>query len=133
MVDEAKRLREEKVADLAVKEARRDELEAVKVEKEREKEAAEVPEKEALDFYRRVEEEERRKQEEQEKEAADAEAAEYFTGLDRWANPISDCDICIYLTEYFLNCDICISLKEYFLNCDICISLKRVFSPFLPQ
>ena len=75
MVDEAKRLREEKVADLAVKEARRDELEAVKVEKEREKEAAEVPEREALDFYRRVEEEERRKQEEQEKEAADAEAA----------------------------------------------------------
>jgi len=82
MVEEAKRLQEEKVTELASKEARKIEVEALKTLKETEKEAAEAPEKEALDYYRKLEEEEERKKEEAEKAAKDAEAAEYFSMLD---------------------------------------------------
>jgi len=82
MVEEAKRIREEKVAELASKEAVLTQQQETKEVKEQEKEAAEGPEKEALEFYRKVEEEERRKKEESEAAARDAEAGEYFAILD---------------------------------------------------
>jgi len=82
MVEEAKRIREEKVAELASKEAVLTQQQETKELKEQEKEAAEGPEKEALEFYRKVEEEERRKKEESEAAARDAEAGEYFAILD---------------------------------------------------
>merc|ERR1712013_828762 len=82
MVEEAKRIREEKVAELASKEAVLTQQQETKELKEQEKEAAEGPEKEALEFYRKVEEEERRKKEESEAASRDAEAGEYFAILD---------------------------------------------------
>ena len=88
MVEEAKRIREEKVADLASKEAVLIQQESIKELKEKEKEAAEGPEKEALEFYRKVEEEERRKKEESEAAARDAEAGEYFAILDSDADGV---------------------------------------------
>jgi len=88
MVEEAKRIREEKVADLASKEAVLIQQESVKELKEKEKEAAEGPEKEALEFYRKVEDEERRKKEESEAAARDAEAGEYFAILDSDADGV---------------------------------------------
>ena len=92
MVEEAKRIREEKVADLASKEAVLTQQESVKQLKEQEKEAAEVPEKEALEFYRKVEEEERRKKEESEAAARDAEAGDYFAILDSDADGVVTID-----------------------------------------
>jgi len=82
MVEEAKRLQEEKVTELTAKEARKVELDALKTLRENEKEVAEAPEKEALDYYRKLEEEEQRKKDEAEKAVKEAEAAEYFTMLD---------------------------------------------------
>merc|ERR1719154_20030 len=58
------------------------ELETNKAEKERLKEEAEAPEKEALDYYKRIEEEGKKKQEEEEAASAAAEAAEYFSLID---------------------------------------------------
>ena len=43
------------------KEKRKTELEGLKQQREKEKEDAEAPEKEALDYYRQLEEEERKK------------------------------------------------------------------------
>jgi hypothetical protein len=43
------------------KEKRKNELESLKEQKQKEKEEAEAPEKEALDYYRQLEEEERKK------------------------------------------------------------------------
>merc|ERR1719309_186472 len=82
MVEEAKRLQEEKVAELATKEAKKVEQEAVKQEKEQLKEAAEAPEKEALDFYKKLEEEENKKKMEQEEEENKAKADAMFASLD---------------------------------------------------
>lgn len=82
MVDEAKRIQEEKVAELAEKETKKAELDSFRNVLERERDAAEAPEKEALDFYKKVEEEENRKREEAEKAAEEASAAEYFFSLD---------------------------------------------------
>merc|ERR1719195_1116667 len=92
MVEEAKRIREEKVAELASKEAVLTQQQETKEVKEQEKEAAEVPEKEALEFYRKVEEEERRKKEESEAAARDAEAGDYFAILDSDADGIVTID-----------------------------------------
>merc|ERR1719154_791981 len=58
------------------------ELETNKAEKEKLKEEAEAPEKEALDYYKRIEEEEKKKQEEAAAVASAAEAAESFSVLD---------------------------------------------------
>jgi len=82
MVEEAKRLQQEKVSELSTKETRKVELEALKTLREQEKEAAEGPEKEALDFYRKLEEEEKRKKEEEEKAEELVQAADYFALLD---------------------------------------------------
>lgn len=82
MVEEAKRLQEEKVAELADKETRKVELQALKEIKEQEKVVAEAPEKEALDFYRQLEEEEKVKKEAAEKAAEEVQATEYFVLLD---------------------------------------------------
>ena len=81
-MDEAKRLQGEKVVELQEKEARKLELEVVKEQKEKEKEVAETPEKEALEFYKKVEEEEQKRKDEQEQESRDQEAASYFQALD---------------------------------------------------
>jgi len=88
MVDEAKRIQEEKTAELAQKETKKAELDSFREVLQRDKDAAEAPEKEALDFYKKVEEEENRKREEAEKAAADASAAEYFAALDTDADGI---------------------------------------------
>jgi len=82
MVNQAKVMLEEKRVQLQEKEMQKTELEAAKVEKERLKEEAEAPEKEALDYYRQIEEEETRRQEEEKKAAEDAAAAETFAELD---------------------------------------------------
>jgi len=82
MVNEAKVMLDEKKAQMQEKENKKAELEALKVEKQNAKEVAEAPEKEALDYYKRIEEEEKKKQEEQEAASAAAEAAEYFSILD---------------------------------------------------
>ena len=82
MVQEARHQLEEKKLRLQEKEAKKLELEALKEEKEKLKEEAEAPEKEALDYYRKIEEEERRKEEEEKEARTSAEAASYFTDLD---------------------------------------------------
>ena len=82
MVNQAKVMLEEKRVQLQEKEMQKTELEAAKVEKERLKDEAEAPEKEALDYYRQIEEEETRRQEEEKKAAEDAAAAETFSELD---------------------------------------------------
>merc|ERR1711983_610641 len=54
----------------------------MKDEKQRLKEEAEVPEKEALDYYKKIEEEEKQRQEEEKTAKEAAEASEYFSMLD---------------------------------------------------
>jgi len=82
MINEGKILQEERASQLAEKENRKLSLEAEKEELRLAKEAAEAPEKEALEFYRQLEEEENKKREEEEKEAKAAEAEVYFKELD---------------------------------------------------
>jgi len=82
MVQEGGRLRGEKEGELTSLEGRKGELERVKEEKEKVKEEAEAPEKEALEFYRQLEEEEKRKREELEKAEEAAKAGDYFMELD---------------------------------------------------
>ena len=82
MVQEARSQLEEKKLRLQEKEVRKAELEAVKVEKEKMKEEAEAPEKEALDYYRKIEEEEKKRAEEADAARAAAEAESYFALLD---------------------------------------------------
>ena len=73
MVEEARTQLQEKKLRLQEKEARKSELEMVKEEKERLKEEAEAPEKEALDYYRKIEEEEKKRAEEADAARAAAE------------------------------------------------------------
>jgi len=82
MVTEGGRLRGEKSGELSSLEVRKLELEKSKIQKEFVKDEVEVPEKEALQFYRQLEDEERKKREEKEKAVEDAKAAEYFRELD---------------------------------------------------
>ena len=82
MVEEARTQLQEKKLRLQEKEARKSELEMIKEEKERLKEEAEAPEKEALDYYRKIEEEEKKRAEEAETARAAAEAESYFVELD---------------------------------------------------
>merc|ERR1719466_717012 len=63
-------------------EAKKAQLVTSKDEKLKLKDEAEAPEKEALDYYKRIEEEEKKRQEEEEAATAAAEAAEYFSILD---------------------------------------------------
>merc|ERR1719452_400796 len=82
MVNEAKLMLDEKKAKIQEKENVKAEFEAVKEEKQKLRDEAEAPEKEALDYYKRIEEEEKKKQEEAAAVASAAEAAEFFTVLD---------------------------------------------------
>ena len=82
MVQEARSQLEEKRLRLQEKEVRKSELEAAKEEKQKLKEEAEAPEKEALDYYRKIEEEEKRRAEEADAARAAAEAETYFASLD---------------------------------------------------
>merc|ERR1712013_741079 len=82
MANEAKHILDEKMVKVQDQEKKKLELESLKVEKQRLKDDAEVPEKEALDYYKRLEEEEQRRKEEEEIAAAAAEAKEYFSILD---------------------------------------------------
>jgi len=82
MVNQAKTLLEEKRVQLQEKEMRKAELEKTKEEKQRLKDEAEIPEKEALDYYRKIEEEEKKRQEEEQAAKDAAEAADYFAQLD---------------------------------------------------
>ena len=82
MANEAKHILDEKMVKVQDQEKRKLELESLKDEKQRLKDDAEVPEKEALDYYKRLEEEEKRRNEEEELAAAAAEAEEYFSILD---------------------------------------------------
>merc|ERR1712013_890723 len=82
MVNEAKVMLDEKTVKVQELEARKAELETSKEEKQKFKDEAEAPEKEALDYYKRIEEEEKKRQEEEEAAAAATEAAEYFSILD---------------------------------------------------
>jgi vacuolar-type H+-ATPase subunit I/STV1 len=61
MIKEAQAMQQERIAQIAEKEKRKTELEALKQVKQKEKEDAEAPEKEALGYYRQLEEEERKK------------------------------------------------------------------------
>merc|ERR1711892_375159 len=82
MVNEAKVLLDEQLVKVQELEAKKAGLEASKENKQKYKEETEAPEKEALDYYRRIEEEEKKKQEEVEAAAAAADAVEYFSILD---------------------------------------------------
>ena len=82
MVQEAQTQLEEKKLRLQEKETKKSELEAVKEEKQKLKEEAEAPEKEALDYYRKIEEEEQRREEEEKAARTAAEAESYFRDLD---------------------------------------------------
>ena len=82
MIEEAKRLQQERGEEVVAKEREKSELEANKEQLRAAKEAAEAPEKEALDFYRQLEEEEQRKKTELEQLARDVEAEELFAALD---------------------------------------------------
>jgi len=82
MVNEAKVTLDEKQVQIQEKESKKAELEAVKEEKQKLRDEAETPEKEALDYYKRIEEEEKKKQEEADAAASAAESAEYFSVLD---------------------------------------------------
>jgi len=82
MVEEARRLQEERTQQISEKEQEKATLEASKEEKRQAKEAAEGPEKEALDFYKQLEEEERIKKNEEEEFARNVEAEQMFTALD---------------------------------------------------
>ena len=57
-------------------------VEAEKDVKHQVKEEAEKPEKEALEFYKQLEEEEKKKKEEEEKQQKDGEAIKVFAELD---------------------------------------------------
>jgi len=82
MVQEAQTQLEEKKLRLQEKETKKSELEAVKEEKQKLKEEAEAPEKEALDYYRKIEEEVQRREEEEKAARTAAEAESYFRDLD---------------------------------------------------
>jgi len=82
MIEEGRRVQEEKMQQISEKETLKTELANKKEELRLAKEAAEAPEKEALEFYRQLEEEENRKKEEEEKTVRDAEAEERFKELD---------------------------------------------------
>merc|ERR1712142_1276655 len=68
--------------------AKQTELETSKEDKQKLKDEAEAPEREALDYYKRIEEEEKKRQEEEEAAAAAAEATEYFAILDTDADGV---------------------------------------------
>merc|ERR1711892_179860 len=93
MVNEAKVLLDEQLVKVQELEAKKAGLEASKENKQKYKEETEAPEKEALDYYRRIEEEEKKKQEEEEAASAAAEAAKYFSILD------TDLDGVVTMTE----------------------------------
>jgi hypothetical protein len=61
MIKEAQAMHQERIAQIAEKERRKAELEALREQRLKEKEDAEAPEKEALDYYRQLEEEEKKK------------------------------------------------------------------------
>jgi len=61
MMKEAQAMQQERIAQIADKERRKAELENLQQQKLKEKEDAEAPEKEALDYYRQLEEEEKKK------------------------------------------------------------------------
>merc|ERR1719470_166885 len=82
MANEAQVMLNEKMAQVQDQEKKKVELEALKEEKQKFKEEAEAPEKEALDYYKRIEEEEKKRLEEEEAASAAAEATEYFSLLD---------------------------------------------------
>merc|ERR1719470_389879 len=82
MANEAQVMLNEKMAQVQDQEKKKVELEALKEEKQKFKEEAEAPEKEALDYYKRIEEEEKKRQEEEEAASVAAEATEYFSLLD---------------------------------------------------
>jgi len=88
MASEAKHILDEKIVKVQDQEKRKLELESLKNEKQRLKDDAEVPEKEALDYYKRIEEEEKKRQEEEEAAAAAAKAEEYFSILDTDQNGV---------------------------------------------
>ena len=58
---EAQAMQQERLAQIGEKEKRKAELETLQLQRQKEKEEAEAPEKEALDYYRQLEEEERKK------------------------------------------------------------------------
>merc|ERR1719470_226773 len=82
MANEAQVMLNEKMAQVQDQEKKKVELEALKEEKQKSKEEAEAPEKEALDYYKRIEKVEKKRQEEEEAASAAAEATEYFSLLD---------------------------------------------------
>ncbi|XP_023321352.1 glucosidase 2 subunit beta [Eurytemora carolleeae] len=82
MINEGKVLQDERAGKVADKEMMKLQLESQKEAVRLEKEAAEAPEKEALDFYRQLEEEENKKKEEEDKKKKDEEAEQYFLALD---------------------------------------------------
>jgi protein kinase C substrate 80K-H len=82
MIKEGKVVQEERIGQVADKESMKAGLEAQKEALRLEKEAVEAPEKEALDFYRQLEEQENQKKELEEKRIKDEEAEQYFLNLD---------------------------------------------------
>jgi len=82
MAEEGRRVYDEKSVEVIEKEKRQAALEAERDVKKQAKENAEGPEKEALDFYRQIEEEERKKEEELEQRKRDYAAEETFFSLD---------------------------------------------------
>jgi len=82
MIAEAQKLQDERSQDIITKEKEKDELEASMEQRKAAKEAAEAPEKEALEYYKQLEEEENRKKTELEQLARDVEAEELFASLD---------------------------------------------------
>jgi len=82
MAEEGRRVYDEKSVEIIEKEKRQAALEAEREVRKQAKEQAEGPEKEALDFYRQLEEEENRKKEEEEQRKKDYEAEETFFNLD---------------------------------------------------
>lgn len=82
MIKEGQNLQDERVGQVAEKEAEKAKLEAEKEAARLAKEEAEKPEKEALDFYRQLEEEEKAKKEEEVRMKTDTDADELFNKLD---------------------------------------------------
>jgi len=88
MTNEAKIVLDEKMMQVQDQEKKILELEALKSEKQQLKDDAEAPEKEALDYYKKIEEEEKKRKEEMEASISAKQASDYFSILDTDADGV---------------------------------------------
>jgi len=112
MEAEGKRVADEKSAQLIDLEEKKRVVEAEKDVKHQVKEEAEKPEKEALEFYKQLEEEEKKKKEEEEKQQKDGEAIKVFAELDVDGDGTVSLEELMTRTEFDTNKDGAVSEEE---------------------